>query len=59
MKKSRIFTVKNNNQSGWKWTWKNLGLIGIQTLTFVMAAGRNAPFLELIKPTGEQAIVSS
>ena len=35
------------------------GLIGNGTLTFVMAAGRNAPSLELIKPTGEQAIVSS
>ena len=47
-----------NNLRGWKRTWENSGLIGNRTMTFAMA-GLNALSIELIKPTGEQAIVSS
>ena len=47
-----------NNLRGWKRTWENSGLIGNRTMTFTMA-GRNALSIELIKPTGEQVIVSS
>ena len=36
-----------NNLSGWKRTWKNSGLTGNRTLTFVMT-GRNALSIELI-----------
>ena len=47
-----------NNRSGWKRTWKNFSLTGNQPLTFV-PTGLNFLSINLNKPTGEQAIVSS
>ena len=49
MKVNKIFF----NLSGWKRTWKNSGLTGNRTLTFVMT-GRNALSIDLIHPTRGQ-----
>ena len=51
-------TQKNEKNEWEERTWKNSGLTGNRTLTFAMT-GRNALSTELIKPAGEQAIVSS
>ena len=58
MKVIMILTAEWATQAVKKKTLKNPGFIRKRTLTFAMTR-RNALSTELIKPTGEQAIVSS
>ena len=46
------------NLTGWQRTWKKSGVTGNQILTFTMT-WHNALSIKLMKPNGEQAIVSS
>ena len=47
-----------NNLSSWRRSWKNSGLTRNQTLTLIVMTGCKTLSIELIKQSGEQAIVS-